>query len=60
MADIAIVGGLVILTSAPSAFILGAAVILVLVVARFAEEPWLKEQYGSEFEAYRASTRRIL
>ncbi len=59
MADIAIVGGWVILTSAPSAFILGAAVILLLIVAPFAEEPWLKEQYGSAFETYRASTRRF-
>jgi len=60
VADITIVGGWMILTSAPSAFILGATVILLLVVAPFAEEPWLKEQYGSEFETYRASTRRFL
>ncbi|WP_299832010.1 isoprenylcysteine carboxylmethyltransferase family protein [uncultured Roseobacter sp.] len=60
MADIAIVVGWIILTSAPSVLIVGAAAILVLVVAPFAEEPWLNEQYGSEFEAYRASTRRFV
>lgn len=59
-ADIAIVVGWMILTSAPSALILGAAVIFVLLAAPFAEEPWLKEQYGSEFEVYRACTRRFL
>ena len=59
MADIAIVSGWVILTAAPSVFILGTATILVLIVAPFSEEPWLKEQYGSEFEDYRASTRRF-
>ncbi|KIN69950.1 hypothetical protein Z945_3842 [Sulfitobacter noctilucae] len=38
----------------------GMAGILVLIAAPFAEEPWLKEKYGSEFEEYRASTRRFL
>ncbi|MDP2520592.1 methyltransferase [Shimia thalassica] len=60
VADIAIVGGWMILTSAPSAFIFGAAAILILIAAPFAEEPWLREQYGSEFEEYRAFTRRFL
>ena len=60
MADIAIVGGWKILTSAPSALIVGLAAILVLIVAPFAEEPWLKKQYASEFENYAARVRRFL
>lgn len=60
VADIAIVGGWIILTSATPALIVGMAGILVLIAAPFAEEPWLKEEYGSEFEEYRASTRRFL
>lgn len=60
VADIAIVGGWIILTSATPALIVGMAGILVLIAAPFAEEPWLKEKYGSEFEEYRASTRRFL
>ncbi|WP_370398982.1 methyltransferase family protein [Sulfitobacter sp. JB4-11] len=60
MADMAIVGGWMILTSSPSALTVGTAAILVLIAAPFAEESWLKEMYGSEFEEYRASTRRFL
>ena len=60
MADMAIVGGWMILTSSPSALIVGTAAILVLIAAPFAEEPWLKDLYGSGFEEYRASTRRFL
>lgn len=59
MADIAIVSGWVILTAAPLALTVGTLAILVLVAAPFSEEPWLQEQYGSEFEDYRASTRRF-
>ena len=60
LADIAIVGGWMILSAAPSTLIIGTASILVLVAAPFAEEPWLKKQYGSDFEKYMASTRRFI
>lgn len=60
MADIAIVGGWMILTSSPSVLIVGLAAILVLIVAPFAEEPWLNKQYGSGFEDYAARVRRFL
>jgi len=60
MADIAIVAGWIILSSAPWALAIGAAAILVLIAAPFSEEPWLKEQYGSAFEAYAARVRRFL
>ena len=60
LADIAIVGGWMILSAAPSTLIIGTASILVLVAAPFAEEPWLKKQYGSDFEEYMASTRRFI
>ncbi|WP_417248133.1 methyltransferase family protein [Celeribacter sp.] len=60
MADIAIVGGWMMLAAAPSALIVGTASILILISAPFAEEPWLKKQYGSDFEEYMASTRRFI
>lgn len=60
VADIAIVVGWMVLSSAPWAFAMGAAAILVLIAAPFSEEPWLKEQYGSAFEAYTARVRRFL
>ncbi len=59
MADIAIVSGWGILTAAPSALIVGIAAVIVLIAAPFSEEPWLQEQYGSEFDDYRAATRRF-
>lgn len=60
LADMVIVGGWMVLAAGPSILIVGTAAILVLVAAPFAEEPWLKEQYGSEFIEYLASTRRFL
>jgi protein-S-isoprenylcysteine O-methyltransferase Ste14 len=33
--------------------------VLVLAVATFAEEPWLRVQYGSKYDEYRAGTRRF-
>ena len=60
MADIAIVGGWLILTATPTTLIVGTASILVLVAAPFAEEPWLKKQYGSDFDEYMESTRRFI
>lgn len=60
VADIAIVGGWMILSSAPWALVIGAAAILVLMAAPFAEEPWLKTEYGSEFDAYAARVKRFL
>jgi len=60
VADIAIVLGWIVLTSSPAALIVGTAGIIVLLAAPFAEESWLSEQYGSEFEEYQASTRRFL
>ena len=60
VADIAIVVGWMVLSSAPWALAMGAAAILVLIAAPFSEEVWLKEQYGSEFEAYAARVRRFL
>lgn len=59
VADIAIVGGWIILAASTSAAIVGFAGIVVLIVAPFAEEPWLKTQYGSEFRDYMRRVRRF-
>ncbi len=60
MADIAIISGWMVLSAAPLALVVGIAAIIVLVAAPFAEEPWLEEQYGDAFEAYRTRVRRFL
>lgn len=59
IADIAIVTGWIMLSSAPWVFFVGAAAIIVLLAAPFAEEPWLKDQYGATYDTYRATTRRF-
>lgn len=59
VADIAIVGGWMILSAAPWVFAVGASVIAILVVTPFAEEPWLKDQYGTAFEDYAKRVRRF-
>jgi len=33
---------------------------LILIAAPFAEEPWLKDSYGSEFEDYAARVKSFL
>lgn len=60
MADIAMIVGWIVLCASPGAAITGFAGIAVLIAAPFAEEPWLKEQYGFAFEDYRATVRRFL
>lgn len=59
MADIAMIGGWMILSASPSAIVVGLPAIAVLVAAPFAEEPWLKDTYGSAFEAYALRVRRF-
>ncbi|WP_415919038.1 methyltransferase family protein [Tateyamaria sp. SN6-1] len=60
IADIAMIIGWIVLSASSGAVLIGFAGIAVLIVAPFAEEPWLKEQYGSAFEGYRAKVRRFL
>lgn len=60
VADIGMVLGWMILTAAPLVVLVGFAAIIVLVVAPFSEEPWLRSQYGSDFEKYAARVRRYL
>ena len=60
VADIAMIIGWIILSASADAALVGLAGIIVLITAPFAEEPWLKEQYGSAFEDYEAKVRRFL
>ena len=60
LADVAIISGWMLLSSAPLAIAVGLAAILVLVAAPFAEEPWLRNEYGEDYERYLSKTRRFL
>ncbi|WP_093997672.1 methyltransferase family protein [Octadecabacter ascidiaceicola] len=60
VADIAMVAGWLILSAAPSAMIVGAVAIAVLIAAPFAEEPWLEANYGQAYKNYRLRVRRFL
>lgn len=60
VADIAMIIGWILLCASSGAALVGFAGIAVLIAAPFAEEPWLKEQYCSQFENYRATVRRFL
>jgi protein-S-isoprenylcysteine O-methyltransferase Ste14 len=59
-ADIGIIAGWILLSSAPWALFIGTAAILVLFATPFAEEPWLQDKYGAAFDEYRASARRFI
>ena len=60
VADIAMVLGWMVLTAAPLAMLVGFAAIIVLAAAPFSEEPWLRSQYGSDFDKYATQVRRYL
>lgn len=60
LADIAMISGWIVLCASSGAALVGSAGIAVLIAAPFAEEPWLKGQYGSAFENYRTKVRRFL
>jgi protein-S-isoprenylcysteine O-methyltransferase Ste14 len=49
-----------VLSAAPWTIVVGLASIIVLIAAPFAEEPWLKEQYGEAFVAYCEKVRRFI
>lgn len=52
--------GMDVLTAAPLAILVGFAAIIVLAAAPFSEEPWLRSQYGSDFDKYAEHVRRFL
>ena len=60
VADTVMILGWMTLTAAPLVMLVGFAAIIVLVVAPFSEEPWLRSQYGSDFDQYVAQVRRFL
>ncbi len=60
IADIAILIGWALLSASVIALPAIVAVILVLLIAPFAEEPWLLQQYGQAYRHYKAMVRRYL
>lgn len=60
VADIAMIVGWLLLSASFIALPLGIIGILILATAPFAEEPWLREQYGEEYDAYAAKVRRFI
>lgn len=60
VADIAMVVGWIVFCASPEAALIGFTGIAVLIAAPFAEEPWLKERYGTAFEEYKSKVRRFL
>lgn len=59
VADSMMVAGWSILSAAPLTMVLGALAIIVLIAAPFAEEPWLRQQYGTDYERYFLKVRRF-
>ncbi len=60
IADVAILIGWAFLCASVIAFPAIVAGILVLLIAPFAEEPWLEEQYGQAYRDYKATVRRYI
>lgn len=60
LADIGIIAGWSLLADAPWAFVVAGPAIVILLAAPFAEEPWLRERYGAEFNAYAARVPRFI
>lgn len=60
VADAFMILGWLVLSASPSVLAVGILAIAVLMIAPFAEEPWLREHFGREFDDYCARTRRYL
>ena len=60
IADATMIVGWLIFSASPAAVPVGVAAIVALLIAPFAEEPWLKEQYGEGYLDYMARVRRFL
>ena len=60
VADAFMIFGWLILSASPNALAVGILAIAVLMIAPFAEEPWLRERFGRAFDDYCARTRRYL
>ncbi len=52
--------GLILVTDSFYALVTGLAFILLVLLTPFSEEPWLEEQYGEEYMAYRESVSRFI
>jgi protein-S-isoprenylcysteine O-methyltransferase Ste14 len=52
--------GLIMVTDSYYALVTGLAFILLVLLTPFCEEPWLEEQYGDEYLAYRERTPRFI
>ena len=60
VADVAILVGIGLLSATSLSWPVVLSGILALVLAPFAEEPWLEKRYGEAFKKYSTSTRRFL
>ena len=60
VADAAMIVGWLVLSASPAAIPVSAAAITALLIAPFAEEPWLKDKYGKGYLNYISNVRRFL
>lgn len=60
VADVAMIIGWLVLSASPAAIPVSAAAIAALLIAPFAEEPWLKDKYGNAYLDYMSQVRRFL
>jgi len=60
VSDMMIVLGWMLMSASPNAWLIGVASIVVLAAAPLAEEPWLVDQYGEEYQTYKSLVRRFL
>ncbi|WP_299649956.1 isoprenylcysteine carboxylmethyltransferase family protein [uncultured Tateyamaria sp.] len=60
VSDMMIVLGWTLMSASPNALLIASASIVVLAAAPFAEEPWLVDQYGEEYQTYRLTVGRFL
>lgn len=59
LADIVMIVGWMVLSAAPLVVLVGSVAMVVLVIAPFSEEPWLRSKYGSSFDEYAKKVRRF-
>ena len=60
VADILMIIGWVLLSASGAAGMVGLCMTVLLLTAPFAEEPWLRDRYGQDFEDYAKKVRRFV
>ena len=60
ISDVGMIIGWILMSANVEVLLVGVFAVSILVIAPFAEEPWLEQRYGTQYQAYKKKTPRFL